>query len=761
MSRIPVFVLALLLALGAAAPGFCATITIINADAAGEGLNSPTVVAPVGGNTGTTLGQQRLNVLQHAANIWGGILDSSVAIRVQSRFDPLACNGANADLGSGGPVYTVTLTAPGTVPNTWYPAALANKISGSDTNIFLDDVQLTLTSSFDSGCAFPRTWYYGLDAAGNPGTTFDAVTVALRELAHGLGFYTFVDVTSGALFFDKNDIFMTFLEDHSTGLTWGQMSNAQRAASAIDTGDLHWIGERVLDSIGILSGGTANGHVLMHAPAVAAPGATAIFWDASLTPDQLLEPSPTGANHDPGMSRAVMADIGWTLSTCGNGVEEIGEICDAAGECCTATCGYANAGSVCDDGTFCNGTETCDAFGACNGISSGDPCLAFVDDGDIDCSETCNEDADNCTANDPDDDVCDDEDICTPNSTCQTGVCVGFGENLCLIDPYTSYKGRAPRRDAFGQNLDSALPKPWVIKINDFHLPDTDADDPENFEVKKPKALLSPALKGTTVVLEDPTLNYIYYQMKSGKEGAGALLANGRFPKPAKHIDRVWALDNDLGTINVASKKVRALLLPSSADEDTPPTAPGAKTHFACYQIKETKDITDQTPDGGRGTGKFRRDLQIFIADEFDDCAVDAGGNPSFDGSPVEGRCLVDLKRVKEFCSPIQKSVVDPGRETAADFQGTTATQTDVGLLCYQARLASKFTSASAASLAGVSVGDRIKPKQSKHTKRRFRDGNPVFTAPGNSFDAPEVMETTKLDLVCLPTEVVSVTPAP
>jgi len=36
------------------------TIVIENGDAAGVGFNDPTVVAPVGGNGGTTLGQQRL-----------------------------------------------------------------------------------------------------------------------------------------------------------------------------------------------------------------------------------------------------------------------------------------------------------------------------------------------------------------------------------------------------------------------------------------------------------------------------------------------------------------------------------------------------------------------------------------------------------------------------------------------------------------------------------------------------------------------------
>src|SRR5258705_227581 len=71
-----------------------ATITIVNLDGAGEGFNDPTVVAPVGGNPGTTVGQQRLNVFTQAASIWGAILPSAVVITVDARFDPLTCTGS-------------------------------------------------------------------------------------------------------------------------------------------------------------------------------------------------------------------------------------------------------------------------------------------------------------------------------------------------------------------------------------------------------------------------------------------------------------------------------------------------------------------------------------------------------------------------------------------------------------------------------------------------------------------------------------------
>src|SRR6476660_4377994 len=93
--------LLLLLALAPAVAG-AATITIINNNAAGVGFNDPTPVAPVGGNPGTTLGQQRLNAFQAAANIWGATLNSTVTINILATFEPLTCTATGATLGSAG-----------------------------------------------------------------------------------------------------------------------------------------------------------------------------------------------------------------------------------------------------------------------------------------------------------------------------------------------------------------------------------------------------------------------------------------------------------------------------------------------------------------------------------------------------------------------------------------------------------------------------------------------------------------------------------
>jgi len=77
-----------------------AQFVIVNVNAPGVGFNDPTPVAPVGGNTGTTLGQQRLIAFQHAAAIWSARLDSNVPIRIQAQFVPLGTNV----LGSAGPL---------------------------------------------------------------------------------------------------------------------------------------------------------------------------------------------------------------------------------------------------------------------------------------------------------------------------------------------------------------------------------------------------------------------------------------------------------------------------------------------------------------------------------------------------------------------------------------------------------------------------------------------------------------------------------
>src|SRR3989442_11179949 len=145
-----------------------AHLIIVNGDGPNEGFNDPTPVAPVGGNAGTTLGQQRLIAFQFAADIWGVTLDSDVDIRVDAQFNPLPCTANSAVLGSAGPFsifanFGSTGLHPGPVgPNIWHHVALANKRAGFDLSPSFPHIRARFSSTIGTtGCLTGINWYYG------------------------------------------------------------------------------------------------------------------------------------------------------------------------------------------------------------------------------------------------------------------------------------------------------------------------------------------------------------------------------------------------------------------------------------------------------------------------------------------------------------------------------------------------------------------------------------------------------------------------
>jgi hypothetical protein len=221
-----------------AATAPAATITIVNGNAAGIGFNDPTVVAPIGGNTGTTRGQQRLIAFQFAADVWGALLPSDVEIKVSATFEPLTCTASSAVLGSAGPRQVFSNFANAPLASTWYVAAEANKLAGVDLapgspGTTADDLQARFNVSIDDNenCLAGTNWYYGLD--GNNSTDIDLVVVLLHEFAHGLGFISLMNSSTGALLSGVDDVYTNFLYDNNYGLHWPGMAAADRAFSAI------------------------------------------------------------------------------------------------------------------------------------------------------------------------------------------------------------------------------------------------------------------------------------------------------------------------------------------------------------------------------------------------------------------------------------------------------------------------------------------------------------------------------------------------
>src|SRR5262245_18958225 len=238
------FAITLVLLLAAAAVAQAATIVIGHNARAGEGCNGPTPRAPGGGNPGLTLGEQRLNVFNQAAAIWGSLLSSPVTIQVRAQFNPQTCSATSAVLGSAGPVTAHRDFAGAEYPGTWYGQALANKQFGADLSAAQPDINATFNSSIDAGCFGPGlVWYYGFD--GLEGANIELLPVVLHEMGHGLNFLQFGNLTTGAQLSGFPDVYQRFMFVVSMGLFWPQMTDAQREASAVNSSNIAWDGINV------------------------------------------------------------------------------------------------------------------------------------------------------------------------------------------------------------------------------------------------------------------------------------------------------------------------------------------------------------------------------------------------------------------------------------------------------------------------------------------------------------------------------------
>jgi cysteine-rich repeat protein len=573
-----------------ALPAGAATITIVNRDGAGEGLNDPEVRAPVGGNAGTTLGAQRLIALEAAAAIWGGLLDSPVEIRVGAQFNSLTCSGFSATLGNAGPEEGHFNFA-GSIPNTIYPSALADKTAGMDLSPGDDDVGARFNDNLGEGGGCNLDFYLGLDASPPSATDIDLVTVALHELGHGLGFVPFYNIATGVEALGLDDVYELGLERHGFGLL-ATATDAVRAAASVDDANLHFIGPTVSGALAILTAGVSQGHVQMFAPTTLTSGSSVSHFDTDLVPNQLMEPAYAGPNHDTGLAYLVLCDIGWgPCGTCGDGIIDPNENCDDGdtdpGDGCNAVCRIeachtcTGAPSVCGpqaDDTPCHDGFACTTADACqSGVCTGDAVVCTALD---QCHDpgTCNPVSGVCSdPAKPDGSTCDDGESCTSPDECTVGVC---GGPLTCVDPFLCYKGKTTKGNVF-------VPPPTVTLVDQF--------ESLNVTIVKPKGLCTPAeVDGGSTV--DAATHLELYPVKAIKG-------------QPKHVKRTALIQNALGSITVQTQKPAFLLVPTNKSlvADPPPVAPTIEVdHYKCYAVKVAKD-----------TPKFPKGLTVTVADQF------------------------------------------------------------------------------------------------------------------------------------------------
>src|SRR5688572_1360370 len=270
LRKLPLLVGAILAALATPAGADPrSSIVLINFDAgSGLGLDDPTPVAPVGGNTGTTLGQQRQIALAYAASIWARNLRSFVPIEMAVAFRTRTCTATAAVLASAGPTLWGTDFGKWTKhPNTWYPIALANKLGREDLvpagtpNLPTYDLQAIFNVNLGStGCLTGVPFYYGLD--GNEGPNgIDLVATALHEFGHGLGVTQTVNINPttgnppqpnpnfGALLGGYPDVYNRNLFDNTIGKSWPEMTTEERRASIPNGRNVVWTGASVTAAV--------------------------------------------------------------------------------------------------------------------------------------------------------------------------------------------------------------------------------------------------------------------------------------------------------------------------------------------------------------------------------------------------------------------------------------------------------------------------------------------------------------------------------
>jgi hypothetical protein len=287
--RLTLVAAALALACGAVGSAqAAATIVINNLNAPGVGFNETTPATPVGGNTGTTVGQQRLIAFTHAANIWGATLTSPVPIVINAQFTPLACTATGAVLGSAGATQVFADFPGAPKAGTIYSYALANKLYGKEIS---DAPGAQINARFNSelgkpNCLAGSSFYFGLD--GNEGNNIDFVATLLHEMGHGLGFQTFTNGATGAQFAGYPSVWDHNLLDNTTNKLWVNMTDAERAASSLKASGLSWTGAHVTADVPSVL--TATGQLRIIGAGASAGGDLYAIGEADFGPK--LDKSP-------------------------------------------------------------------------------------------------------------------------------------------------------------------------------------------------------------------------------------------------------------------------------------------------------------------------------------------------------------------------------------------------------------------------------------------------------------------------------------
>lgn len=296
--------------------------------------NDTTPASPVGGNPGTTLGQQRRNAMLEALRQLGAGLDSETPITVRACWDALTVDtGGRTTLAaaspddfviedrslvfSNGSTYRPAAFLP--EPYAFYAAAPAARLGGTRACSLrggdcADSTDMTIVYNRrigESGVLGGARFYLGYNAA--PAGTLDFVGVSVHELGHGLGFVSLVRLSGnvGAKPLGRDDMFSRQIVDNRAFpfAPFMQLTDAGRADVMTSFTGLSWIDQRAANHPGLP--GTGFPGVLMYAPNPVQPGSSLSHVDSFYTNEIMTPTLGNRGIRQLGVALPMLYAVGW------------------------------------------------------------------------------------------------------------------------------------------------------------------------------------------------------------------------------------------------------------------------------------------------------------------------------------------------------------------------------------------------------------------------------------------------------------------
>lgn len=314
-----------------------------------SGWNDPTPKSPVRGNSGTTLGAQRRLAAQEAARLLSEQLQPRVPTRVRACWKNLG-EGNSLTLAQAGPNYFF-LDDPGTLAHlpglergyTWFAAAAAAQQAGTTQCRLVGgmscedayEVDATFNSTVDGSLGLgSRSFDYGFTQSGALNDP-SFVTVAMHEIAHGLGFVGLINtgfrtdqplgskirlLTDAPLYddaFGANTVWTT-AEGGSAGLPFLAISDEQRLTALTSFVDLRFSGGNAIAEAALASnfGGSPapENFLWLYAPSPIEGGSSYSHIGNNrytLQPQMMLPSIIASGPRDLGIGKGVLKDVGW------------------------------------------------------------------------------------------------------------------------------------------------------------------------------------------------------------------------------------------------------------------------------------------------------------------------------------------------------------------------------------------------------------------------------------------------------------------